>query len=93
MYKYQVEEQLTKLLELVNCSNLEKEVDKNVSTGMTVWKLFGKSGQCGQAEARFGSEYPDQPDGYAFYLEGYNWTDYCPTVEQCAAQHKERIVG
>ena len=87
----QVEEQLTKLLELVNCSELETVVDKNTREGVTVWKLFGKSGQCGQAEARFGSEYPD---GYAFYLEGYNWTDYCPTVEQCAAQHKERnLVG
>lgn len=92
MKKHQINEQLSKLLKLTNCSNLEVTVDNNTRDCMTAWKLWGKGGQIAQAEARFGSEYSDQPDGFAFYLEGYNWTDYCPTVQDCASQHKERAL-
>lgn len=90
MYKYQIDAKLSQLLELANCSHLDVMVDKNVRPCMTVWKLWGQSEQVGQVQYREGSEYADQPDGFAFYLEGYNWTDYCPTVEQCATQHQER---
>lgn len=89
MDNYWVNEQLPKLLKLINCSHLEVEIDFNVPSYLVVWKLWGEHDQIGQVEARFGSPYSDEPDGFAVYVEGHNWTDYCPTIEECAKQHFE----
>lgn len=85
-----INQQLTALLSLINCSHLEVEVMDNLPPYKTIWKLWGEHDQVGQVEARFGSPYGDEPDGFAVYVEGSTWTDYCPTIEECAKQHEER---
>ena len=90
MTNQQIEQQLSTLQSMIGCENLDVVEDINVRPCMVVWKLWGGTEQLGQLEARFGSEYADEPDGFAAYFEGFNWTDYCSTVEQCAAQHFDR---
>lgn len=85
-----INQQLTALLSLINCSTLEVEVMNNLPQYRTIWKLWGEHNQVGQVEARFGSPYSDEPDGFAVYVEGHNWTEYLPTIEECAKQHEER---
>lgn len=84
---------LLRLQELIGCSSFDTvEVKNNVLIpSRTTWTIFQSDGHSiGSIEARFGGEYPDEPDGYVAWLEGHNPTDYCKTVEECAEQLKER---
>lgn len=86
---YWINQQLPKLLQLINCSHLEIAISEP-HPYRVIWKLWGEYDQVGQVEARFGSPYSDEPDGFAVYVEGSTWTDYCSTIEECAKQHEER---
>jgi hypothetical protein len=88
--KREIEVQLTKLQKLIGCEGMNVVVDHNLPSYRTSWKLWDEDSALGQLDARFGSPYSDEADGFAAYFQGYNCTDYLPTVEECAKQHKER---
>lgn len=85
-----INSQLSQLQKLVGCDDMDVRVVDNLPHYRTIWQLHGKNSTQGQLEARFGSEYADEPDGFAAYVEGYNWTDYLSTIEECAKQLKDR---
>lgn len=85
----EIESQLRQLQQMIGCDGIDVRVVGHLPAYRTIWQLQGKHSQ-GQMEARFGSRYSDEPDGFACYVEGHNWTDYLPTIEECAQQHKER---
>lgn len=85
----EIEAQLSQLQQMIGCDGMDVRVVGNLPPYRTIWQLRNKWVQ-GQVEARFGSQYSDEPDGFACYLEGYGWTDYLPTVEECAQQHEDR---
>ncbi len=66
--------------EMVDVSNLG---DPRIAYHLWNWET---SQTVGMIEGRFNSPYKDQPDGYAAYKEGYNWTDYCPSIDETFIQ-------
>lgn len=87
--QHEIESQLSRLQKMIGCNEMDVRVVDNLPSYRTIWQLRNSSVQ-GQIEARFGSQYSDEPDGFACYVEGYSWTDYVPTVEECVQQHKDR---
>ncbi len=84
MNTMKIDRQLQKLVNMIDPSL--DVVEDNVLPCTTVWKLWNGVGQVGQLEARFGSIYADEPDGFAAYIEGRGWTKFHLTVEECAAE-------
>lgn len=88
--KFEIESQLSRLKQEIGCDDMDVRVVGNLPHYRTIWQLQGKNSTQGQIEARFGSQYSDEPDGFACYVEGHSWTDYVSTVEECVQQHKDR---
>ena len=84
-----IESQLSQLQKMIGCDEMKVRVVNNLPSYRTIWQLQGENSQ-GQLEARFGSQYTDEPDGFAAYVEGHSWTDYLPTIEECAKQLENR---
>lgn len=87
--QHEINSQLSQLQEMIGCNGMDVSVVDNLPSYRTIWQLRDSYTQ-GQIEARFGSQYADEPDGFAACVEGHNWTEYLPTVEECAKQLEER---